>query len=219
MPPAQKTALEKIRIAIVSQDPLRSVGLRSILESEPDFLVAAAELTSLLRPVNCDLLLLGVHGVPALFDQLITLRVSNPSLKILLTGAPPAEEKMIRAIACGVKGYLDEAARPEEYKNAIRVVMGGSMWVPRRVLAKFVDRVTANPQNLHFQPPNILSERERQVLELLVAGCTNKEIGFELGIEERTVKAHISKLMHKAGVENRIALSVHALSNSLLTPD
>lgn len=216
---AQKIDPRKIRIAIISQDPLRSVGLRSILEAEPDFQVQASDITGLVRPLTCDVLLLGVHGVPALYDQLITLRTSNPTLKIILTGAPPAEEKMIRAIATGIKGYLDEAARPEEYKQAIRVVMSGSMWVPRHVMTKFIERVTANPENLHFSQPSTLSERERQVLELLVAGRTNKEIGMELGIEERTVKAHISKLMHKAGVDNRIALSVQALTNSLLTGD
>ena len=60
------------------------------------------------------------------------------------------------------------------------------------------------------------TERERDVLEMLVAGRSNKEIGSALGIEERTVKAHVAKLMRKVGVQNRIALSVHAITHSLL---
>src|SRR5438477_492617 len=60
-------------------------------------------------------------------------------------------------------------------------------------------------------------DREKQVLELLVAGRSNKEIGAALGIEERTVKAHVAKLMRKVGVQNRIALSVHAITHSLVT--
>ena len=55
------------------------------------------------------------------------------------------------------------------------------------------------------------------VLEMLVAGRSNKEIGAQLGIEERTVKAHVAKLMRKVGVQNRIALSVHAITHSLVT--
>ena len=55
------------------------------------------------------------------------------------------------------------------------------------------------------------------VLEMLVAGRSNKEIGGQLGIEERTVKAHVAKLMRKVGVQNRIALSVHAITHSLVT--
>ena len=60
------------------------------------------------------------------------------------------------------------------------------------------------------------TDREKQVLELLVAGRSNKEIGSPLGIGERTVKAHVAKLLRKVGVQNRIALSVHALTHSLV---
>ena len=62
-----------------------------------------------------------------------------------------------------------------------------------------------------------LTDREKEVLEMLVAGRSNKEIGGQLGIEERTVKAHVAKLMRKVGVQNRIALSVHAITHSLVT--
>ena len=61
------------------------------------------------------------------------------------------------------------------------------------------------------------TDREKEVLEMLVAGRSNKEIGSALGIEERTVKAHVAKLMRKVGVQNRIALSVHAITHSLVT--
>src|SRR5438067_2006770 len=87
---------------------------------------------------------------------------------------------------------------------------------PRRVLALFVDRVA---QSGRIFPTGRLSftDREKEVLELLVAGRSNKEIGAALGIEERTVKAHVAKLMRKVGVQNRIALSVHAITHSLVT--
>jgi len=62
-----------------------------------------------------------------------------------------------------------------------------------------------------------LTDREKQVLNMLVTGLSNKEIGAPLGIVERTVKAHIAKMMRKIGVHNRIELSVHAVANSLVS--
>ena len=60
--------------------------------------------------------------------------------------------------------------------------------------------------------------REKEVLTMLVAGCTNREIAAPLGIEERTVKAHVAKLMRKVGMPNRVMLSVHAITHSLVAP-
>jgi DNA-binding NarL/FixJ family response regulator len=209
----------KINIAVINQDPLRFVGLRSILESEPDFVVQAVEPSALVRPLRSHVVLLGLQANCSLYDLIARLRMSSPDTRIILTGGPRREERMLRAIAAGVRGYLDETATAQEYKQAIRVVAGGTMWAPRRVLSRFIERVTSNPKNPAFLSSGPLSDREMQVLELLVAGHTNKEIAHELGIEERTVKAHITKLMHKTGAANRIALSVHAVNNSLLDSD
>jgi DNA-binding NarL/FixJ family response regulator len=80
----------------------------------------------------------------------------------------------------------------------------------------FIERVTASPGRIFPAGRVTFTDREKQVLELLVAGRSNKEIGAVLGIEERTVKAHVAKLMRKVGVQNRIALSVHAITHSLV---
>jgi DNA-binding NarL/FixJ family response regulator len=63
--------------------------------------------------------------------------------------------------------------------------------------------------------PDSLTDREREVLSMLVAGKSNREIAIPLGIEERTVKAHVAKLMRKFGVQNRVMLSIHAVTHSL----
>ena len=81
----------------------------------------------------------------------------------------------------------------------------------------FIDRVTSSPGRIFPAGRVSFTDREKEVLELLVAGRSNKEIGIVLGIEERTVKAHVAKLMRKVGVQNRIALSVHAITHSLVT--
>jgi DNA-binding NarL/FixJ family response regulator len=183
-----------------------------VLESEAEFSVHEVEPAALGLPLPGHLVLVGSHGIGPVFDAIAAVRSLNPNVKIILTGTPTSDEAMLRAIYAGVKGYLDEAAPAVDYIMALRIVNEGSLWIPRRVLAKFVERVIANPRKV---TTHNLSERERQVLELLVAGHTNKEIGTELGIEERTVKLHISRLMQKAGVDNRIALSVYAVTKLL----
>ncbi|HZD33242.1 MAG TPA: LuxR C-terminal-related transcriptional regulator, partial [Candidatus Angelobacter sp.] len=84
------------------------------------------------------------------------------------------------------------------------------------LISKFIERVTTHPVPATAAMPLVFTEREREVLQLLISGRSNKEIGATLNIEERTVKAHVASLMRKAGVTNRIALSVHALTHSLM---
>jgi DNA-binding NarL/FixJ family response regulator len=78
-----------------------------------------------------------------------------------------------------------------------------------------IDRSTVSPQGRFVR--DRLTSREKEVLQMLVAGRSNKEIASPLGIEERTVKAHVGKLMRKLGAKNRINLSVHAITHSLVT--
>lgn len=212
MSPGSRSAGSRINVAVLGYDPLRLVGLRAVLESEAGFSVHEVEPGKLGLPLPGELVLIGSHGLGSVFDAIAAIRSLKPEVKIILTSTSASDEAMLRAISAGVKGYLDEAAPAEVYMNALRIVNEGSLWMPRRVLAKFVERVIANPKTI---TSHSLSDRERQVLELLVAGRTNKEIGSELGIEERTVKLHVSRLMRKVGVDNRIALSVYAVTKLL----
>jgi DNA-binding NarL/FixJ family response regulator len=206
-----------IRIAVVESDPLRFVGFRALFDSEPDFELVSATLPEITAERNIDLVLLGSRGGQNLFDQMASLKASRPDLKIIVTGAGIDEETILKAIASGAKGYVDEAASPTEFVQAIRVVQQGSVWAPRRVLSMFIERVTSSPGRIFPAGRVTFTDREKEVLEMLVAGRSNKEIGAALGIEERTVKAHVAKLMRKVGVQNRIALSVHAITHSLVT--
>jgi DNA-binding NarL/FixJ family response regulator len=212
--PAKKP---KIRIAVVESDPLRFVGFRALFDSEPDFELVSATIPELATTPNIDLVLLGSRGGQNLFDLMASLKASRPDLRIIVTGSGADDETILKALAAGAKGYVDEAATPAEFNQALRIVHQGSVWAPRRVLSIFIERVTSSPGRIFPAGRVTFTDREKEVLELLVAGRSNKEIGSSLGIEERTVKAHVAKLMRKVGVQNRIALSVHAITHSLVT--
>ncbi len=212
--PAKKAA---IRIAVVESDPLRFVGFRALFDSEPDFELVSAALPDITVMQDIDLVLLGNRNGQNLFDVMASLKAARPDLKIIVTGAGMDEETILKAIASGSKGYVDEAASASEFVQAIRIVHPGSVWAPRRVLSMFIERVSSAPGRIFPAGRVTFTDREKEVLEMLVAGRSNKEIGSALGIEERTVKAHVAKLMRKVGVQNRIALSVHAITHSLVT--
>ncbi len=206
----------RVRVAVIEPDPLRLVGFRALFDTEPDLELVAATTASVVSEPAIDLALLGSHGTQNLFDLMAGLKASRPGLRILVSGSGMDDETILKALAAGAKGYVDEAATPEEFVQAIRIVHQGSVWAPRRVLSMFIERVTASPGRIFPAGRVTFTDRERDVLEMLVAGRSNKEIGTALGIEERTVKAHVAKLMRKVGVQNRIALSVHAITHSLV---
>jgi DNA-binding NarL/FixJ family response regulator len=121
------------------------------------------------------------------------------------------DESILKALAGGAKGYVNEVAPTSELIQAIYAVNTGSVWVPRLVISKFIERTLDSTRGKSQFGCSAFTSREKEVLRMLVEGRSNKEIGDPLGIEERTVKAHVSKLMRKVGVTNRIALSMHAV--------
>ena len=213
---AQERAKRPIRVAVVDIDPLRLVGFRTLLESENDFVLQGCTPSSIFVTHGYDVLLIGSRTGSAMYEVMAGLKSLDPSVRIIATGNLGNEEMALRALQAGAKGYLEESASAEDFKQAIRTVHGGSVWASPQLLSKFIERVTFVPRPPVAEQPLAFTEREREVLQLLVAGHSNREIGGALGIEERTVKMHVASLMRKAGVTNRVALSVHALTHSLL---
>jgi DNA-binding NarL/FixJ family response regulator len=205
-----------IRVAVVESDPLRFIGFRTLFDSEPDLELHAVTVAELATRKDIDLILLGGHGSQNLFDLIAELKALRPDLRIVVTGMGSDDETILKTVAGGAKGYIDEAATGGEFAQAIRVVHEGSVWAPRRVLSMFIERVSSSPGKIFPAGRVTFTDREKEVLELLVAGRANKEIGGSLGISERTVKAHVAKLLRKLGVQNRVALTVHAITHSLV---
>ncbi|HMH01677.1 MAG TPA: response regulator transcription factor [Terriglobales bacterium] len=215
-----KAALAKkplIRIAVVGTDPLQFVGFKAAFHSERDFELISSSLLDVGMQQNIDLVLLGNRSSQNLSDVMATLKATRPNLRIIVIGSGMEDETLLKAIAFGAMGYVDLVASPADFVHAIRVVSLGSVWAPRRVLSVFIERVSQSPGRFFPAGRTAFTAREKEVLELLVGGRSNKEIGAALGIEERTVKAHIAKLMRKNGVHNRLALSVHAVTHSLVS--
>jgi DNA-binding NarL/FixJ family response regulator len=205
---------EVLTVGLVNFEPLRVTGLRSILETEPQIVVRVVSIEEVLADSSIGLILFGLPTPPS-FGRMSGVRADRPDLKLIVVGSLGDDETIIDAIAIGAKGYVEETARPEQLLQAIEIVHSGSIWAPRRVLSLFVDRMlqfSTKPVRRH----NVrFTEREQQVLRLLVAARSNREIAEALGIEERTVKAYVKKLMSKVGVDNRVALSMLAATSAL----
>ena len=195
---------------------MRLMGFRALFESESGFELVSASLPDIAGLQDIDLVLLSNCRLQRFFDLMASLKATRPDLRIIVMGSGD-EETILRAIVAGAKGYVDEAASPAEFVQAVRVVNEGSVWAPRHVFSMFIERVSSAPAHIFPAGRATITEREKAVLELLVAGRSNKEIGSPLGIGERTVKAHVAKLLRKVGVQNCIALSVHAITHSLVS--
>jgi DNA-binding NarL/FixJ family response regulator len=207
-----------IHIAVVETDPLRLVGFRAVFHLERDFELISSSLPEIGTQENIDLVLLGYRSSWNLPDVMATLKATRPNLRTIVIGSGMEDETILEAIALGAKGYVDGAASPADFMQAIRTVSQGSVWAPRRVLSRLIERTSSLPRHIVLAGHVTFTAREQEVLDMLVAGRSNKEIGAPLGIRERTVKAHVAKLMRKAGVQNRIALSIHAITHALVSP-
>jgi len=207
----------KIHIALVESDPLRLVGFRALLESESDLEMISAALPEIGIQTQVDVVLIGDRVGQNLFDTISNVKMMHPNLPIIVIGPNRDDETSLNAIVFGAKGYVFDGAPPSEFAQAIRMVSQGSVWAPRRVLSMFVELAITEPKRMRPGVNAVITDREKQVLQMLVSGLSNKEIGAPLGVVERTVKAHIAKLMRKIGVHNRIELSVYAVARSLVT--
>lgn len=205
---------ERLRIGLVATDPLRVLGLQALFPEGGSVEMVPLSVPGALDDSGVPLVLIDAACTEHIFELLMTFRRTRPHLRLIVLGLEEDHEYIQRIIGAGAKGYLTHTAKESEIRMAIDVVQDGSVWAPRKVLARLLDAssVPASRTNARLR----LTERELQVLRLLVAGQPNRAIAHELGIDVITVKAHVGRLMRKIGVENRIALSVQAVNRGLL---
>lgn len=207
----------RLRIGLLMDEPIRIAGLRAVFEDTAHLEGIPVTADEALNDPSLSLLILGIAKHDDSFDTISRLKARRADLKLIALCSEFDDESIIDAIAAGAKGYLAENSTPEQVLLAIDVVATGSIWAPRRILSQVVDRMLQPAQKPLRRHPPQFTVRERQVLELLVKARSNREIAHKLGIEERTVKAYLTRLMRKVGVGNRIALSIHAAVN-LIAP-
>ena len=212
----QKTSeAGRLRIGLVATDPLRVLGLQTLFPAGGPVEMVPLSVPGALDDSGVSLVLIDAACTEHIFELLATFRRTRPHLRLIVLGLDDDHEYIQRIIGAGAKGYLTHLAREAEIRMAIDVVQDGSVWAPRKVLARLLD-VSATARVAAADVRHKLTERELQVLRLLVAGQPNRAIAEELGIDVITVKAHVGRLMRKIGVENRIALSVQAVNRGLI---
>jgi DNA-binding NarL/FixJ family response regulator len=206
-----------ISVLIVDDHALFRAGLRSRLELEQDITAVgeaatAEEAVSKARSLQPDLVLLdlllpGTSGQ----DAIPKLAEASPRSRVLVVSSQAAPSSVRQALAAGAAGYVPKRASDQELVAAIRQVAAGEGYVDPDLGAKLVvpDRSVA------LEP---LSERERDILQLLALGYTNQEIGRKRYISVRTVDTHRAHIMRKLGLETRAELVLFALANGLLGP-
>ena len=144
------------------------------------------------------------------------IRLKRPKMRLIVIGPENDDNLVLESIMAGARAYLDLKASPRIVHQAVEAVTSGSIWAPRRLLSKLIDRLLKVPDSSLTNGNPHLTGRERQVLDLLLTARSNREIARQLGIEERTVKAHVGHLMRKTGADNRIELSMRALNASMV---
>ena len=134
-----------------------------------------------------------------------------PDARLLLVGHKFREEIAFPLLGLGVKGLLEHSQLTDQLPRALQSVAGGAYWVPRALLSRFVDSVLAKaPHGATMSSGARLSRREKEVIQGLLDNLSNKEIGNQLNISERTVKFHVSNILQKFGVRRRADLIVMA---------
>ena len=197
----------RVQIGLVMADPLRLLGLQAIFDADTRLELVAVTVPSTLDLNAFGLLILDAGCTEHFFELLARFRRKYARLKVIVVGSDTDPEYVQLVIGAGAKGYLTHQAKESEVRMAIEIVLDGSVWAPRKVLAKLLE--SAKPP-IPAQKPKITA-REAEVLRLLVTGRANREIAAALGVDEVTVKAHVGRLMRKMGVANRIALTMQVM--------
>jgi DNA-binding NarL/FixJ family response regulator len=160
--------------------------------------------------VVLDIFLPGRSGLEVLDD----IRHNHPSTKVLVLSSAPEEQLGLRVLQGGASGYLNKQAAPEELINAMEKVLSGGKYVS----ASLAERLAAEAGRLRQSPHERLSDREFQVMRLLIHGKSLKEIAAELSISAKTVSTFHTRIWEKLGVENDVELLRYALAHGLTEP-
>lgn len=207
----------RVRVGVVAVDPLRSMGLQTILEESARLETCALTLQRAAEDENVAAVVIDSAGVSDLPELLSRLRRERPSLRAIVVGESNDAGHIQEMIRAGAKGYLAATANESEIRMAMDVVLDGSVWAPRKVLARLLEAGGVPPVGDGGGDPiaQRMTPRELDVLELLMEGRTNRQIADSMGIDPVTVKAHLGRMLRKVGVKNRVELTLRAIADRM----
>jgi two-component system NarL family response regulator len=204
-----------IRILIADDHAVVREGLAAMIQRRSDMrVVAEAEngqrAVELARQHQPDVILMDLR-MPVLggVEAIAQIRAQQPQAHIIVLTTYDGDEDIYRALQAGARAYLLKDTPRDELLDAIRAVHAGQKRISPEAAAKLTERLTA-PE---------LTPRERDVLKLIVAGRSNKEIGLALHIAEGTVKIHTNNLLGKLGVADRTQAAIEAVKRGLVRLD
>jgi len=220
-----------VRVGLVASEPIRRAGLLSVFENHPSVKIVSGELDVLLADPSLQYLILDLINNPGWIKVLFSVRRKRRDIQQIIVGPRGDDEHVLQSIAAGARAFLDASSGALAVRQAVECVIDGTIWAPRRLLSVLVDRLlmsaAASALRSNFadkaELPSMywdaeLSPREQEVLKLITMARSNREIARALGIEERTVKAYVSSLFRKTGLESRVALVIRATQESLRNP-
>ncbi|WP_203137292.1 response regulator [Microbacterium sp. JZ31] len=218
-----------IRVLVVDDQQMFRVGLTSILNAQPDIEVAgeaedgASALTRVrsLRPdvVLMDVRMPGTNGIEAT-RAILSDPVSAHRPRILMLTTFDIDDYVFAALRAGASGFLLKDATPDELVGAVRTVHGGEALLAPSVTRALIEEFVGTPER-RAAPSHLLSEltdREREVFALIAAGHSNAEIAARLFVSEQTTKSHVSRILSKLGLRDRVHAVVFAYDSGLVRP-
>lgn len=214
----------RLRLMIVDDDPLVRRGLRAIFELEEDVEIVAEaanghEAVAGAMATSPDLVLMDIN-MPKLDGIEATRRIKEamPECRILALTVRNQEETLMEAIRSGGSGFLLKDSAPHHLIEVVKKVASGQQYFEASLASSLLSRLLQGKGKGQDRiSTHDLTRREEEVLGLIVRGYSNKEIADELDIRPRTVKAHVSNILKKMGVEDRTQAAVKVLTASTRT--
>jgi DNA-binding NarL/FixJ family response regulator len=213
----------RVRIVIADDHPLFALGLRALLQDQPGFDVVGesyegVQAIELVRRLTPDILLLDldlprVNGL----EVLKRLEPLNLPTRVVLMAADIDRQRLTQAVIRGARGVLLKHTASDLLPKCIHQVLAGEYWITRDSVAEVIDelRTATRPIESDYG----LSDREIDIVTAVVKGASNKEVAWQLGLGEQTVKNHLRRIFAKLHVSNRVELALQATSLKVVPSD
>ncbi|MDI9433769.1 MAG: response regulator transcription factor [Planctomycetota bacterium] len=214
-----------IRIIVADDHTIVRHGLTRLLQQESDVeVVAQAQnghaTVELARELSPDIIVMDV-GMPDLngIDATQQILRENPEIKVLALSMHSGRKFVVAMLKAGASGYLLKDCALEELTTALQTVMSGKIYLSPAITDIVVDSYVRQPAEAEKSAFSVLSQREREVLQLMAEGNTTKQIALHLHISPKTVEGHRLRLMSKLDIDNVAQLTKYAIQEGLTSAE